>query len=93
MASKTPDRAVEFLLALKVEFWPVAAHGVQVKALSKRAPVPLGNTLDKIMGDFWVIVNRVASATPSAFVLSRRVHKKPTPGGKQRAELCRQRRP
>lgn len=43
--------------------------GVQVKALSKRAPVPLGQTLGKIMGDFWVIVNRVASATPSAFVI------------------------
>lgn len=43
--------------------------GVQVKALSKRNPVPLGPTLDKIMGDFWVIVNRVASAAPSAFVL------------------------
>jgi hypothetical protein len=43
--------------------------GVQVKALSKRAPVPLGRTLDKIMGDFWVIVNRVAGTTPSAYVL------------------------
>lgn len=42
--------------------------GVQVKALSKRAPVPLGKSLDKLMGDFWVIVNKVAS-TPSAFVL------------------------
>lgn len=43
--------------------------GIQVKALSKRAPVPLGPTLDKIMGDFWIVVNRVASSTPSAFVL------------------------
>lgn len=43
--------------------------GVQVKALSKRSPVPLGTSLDKIMGDFWVIVNRVATPTPSAFVL------------------------
>ena len=42
--------------------------GVQVKALSKRNPVPLGTTLDKIMGDFWVIVNRVVSE-PAAFVL------------------------
>ena len=42
--------------------------GVQVKALSKRYPVPLGLSLDKVMGDFWVIVNKVAS-TPSAFVL------------------------
>ena len=43
--------------------------GVQVKALSKRDPVPLGTSLDKIMGDFWVIVNKVASESPSAFVL------------------------
>ena len=43
--------------------------GVQVKALSKRNPVPLGTSLDKIMGDFRVIVNKVATPTPSAFVL------------------------
>lgn len=42
--------------------------GVQVKALSKRNPVPLGTSLDKVMGDFWVIVNRVATA-PAAFIL------------------------
>jgi hypothetical protein len=42
--------------------------GVQVKALSKRNPVPLGTSLERIMGDFWVIVNKVASA-PSAFIL------------------------
>ena len=42
--------------------------GIQVKALSRRAPVPLGPTLDKVMGDFWVIINRVAS-TPTAHVL------------------------
>lgn len=43
--------------------------GVQVKALSKRSPVPLGNTLDKCMGDFWVIVNKVTTQAPSAFVM------------------------
>lgn len=43
--------------------------GVQVKALSKRNPVPLGGTnLDKCMGDFWVIVNRVVTS-PAAFIL------------------------
>ena len=42
--------------------------GIQVKALSKRVPVPLGKSLDKVMGDFWVIINNVASE-PSAFVL------------------------
>jgi len=42
--------------------------GIQVKALSKRSPVPLGTTLDKVMGDFWIIVNQVAT-TPSAYIL------------------------
>jgi hypothetical protein len=42
--------------------------GVQVKALSKRNPVPLGTHLERVMGDFWVIVNKVAS-TPSAFIM------------------------
>lgn len=42
--------------------------GVQVKALSKRNPVPLGNSLDKIMGDFWLVVNNV-SKEPNVFVL------------------------
>jgi hypothetical protein len=43
--------------------------GVQVKALSKRHPVPLGTSPNKIMGDFWVIVNRVATSNPCAFIL------------------------
>ena len=43
--------------------------GVQVKTLSKRNPVPMGTSLDKVMGDFWVIINKVASDTPSAFIL------------------------
>jgi hypothetical protein len=42
--------------------------GIQVKALSKRSPVPLGTTLDKVMGDFWIIVNQVATS-PSAYIL------------------------
>ena len=42
--------------------------GIQVKTLSKRNPVPLGTTLEKIMGDFWVIVNNVRQE-PNAFVL------------------------
>jgi hypothetical protein len=42
--------------------------GVQVKSLSKRDPVPLGNSLEKVMGDYWVIVNRIASE-PAAFIL------------------------
>lgn len=42
--------------------------GVQVKALSKRDPVPLGTNLDNIMGDFWIIVNNVITE-PRAFVM------------------------
>jgi hypothetical protein len=41
---------------------------IQVKTLSKRNPVPLGTSLDTIMGDFWVIVNNVI-ALPVAYVL------------------------
>jgi hypothetical protein len=43
--------------------------GIQIKALSKRNPVPLGNSLDKIMGDFWIITNKVATSSPSSFIL------------------------
>ncbi len=42
--------------------------GIQVKALAKRNPVPLGTSLEKIMGTFWIIVNRVTS-NPTAYVL------------------------
>ena len=42
--------------------------GVQVKALSQRSPVPLGNSLDKVMGDFWVVVNNLVGE-PKAFIL------------------------
>lgn len=42
--------------------------GVQVKTLSKRNAVPLGNSLDKIMSDYWVIVDKVATE-PRAFIL------------------------
>ena len=39
-----------------------------MKALSKKAPVPLGKSLDRIMGDFWIVVNNL-DATPGIFVL------------------------
>jgi hypothetical protein len=42
---------------------------VRVKALNKRDPVPLGESLDGIPGDFWVIVDRVGTGDPRAFVL------------------------
>jgi len=42
--------------------------GVQVKTLSKRNPVPIGNSLDKIMGDYWLIINNVANE-PHVFIM------------------------
>lgn len=42
--------------------------GIQVKALSKKSPVPLGLTLEKVMGDYWVIINNIATS-PRAFIL------------------------
>ena len=41
---------------------------IQVKALSRRAPVPLGEDVARAMGDWWVIVNNVAKA-PVTFVM------------------------
>jgi hypothetical protein len=35
--------------------------GIQVKTLSKRNPVPLGSSLEKLMGDYWIIINRAVS--------------------------------
>lgn len=43
--------------------------GLQVKALNKRNPVPLGPSLEKVMGDFWIIVNKVSSSAPASFIL------------------------
>jgi hypothetical protein len=43
--------------------------GLQVKSLSKRYAVPLGKTIDNLMGDFWCVVNTVGSLTPSVFIL------------------------
>ncbi len=49
----------------------IALHkvSIQVKTLSKKNPVPLGTSLDKIMGDFWVVVNNVRTS-PAAYVLA-----------------------
>jgi hypothetical protein len=44
-------------------------RGLQVKALSKKAPVPLGLSLDKVMGDFWIIINNLATE-PRAYILT-----------------------
>ena len=43
--------------------------GVQIKSLSKRNAVPLGTSLDSIMGDYWVIAYKVVE-NPVAFVMT-----------------------
>ncbi len=42
---------------------------LQIKTLSKRAAVPLGDTLDDLLGDFWIILNRIAGAQPCSFIM------------------------
>ena len=41
---------------------------IQVKSLSRRNAVPLGGSLDKIMGDFWIIVNSL-DTEPRSYIL------------------------
>ena len=43
--------------------------GIQVKALSKCPAVPLGGSLDKVSGDFWIIVNQLATEEPMAHIM------------------------
>jgi hypothetical protein len=44
--------------------------GFQVKALSKRDPVPLGNSIDRFMGDWWIVVTKIiTSPNPHCFIL------------------------
>jgi len=41
---------------------------IQVKSLSKRNPVPLGTSLERLMGDYWVIINNLRKS-PTAYIL------------------------
>src|SRR5947209_5703520 len=43
--------------------------GLQVKALSKRIPVPLGKSVENLIGDWWIIVTKVAAGAPECFIL------------------------
>ena len=43
---------------------------VQVKALSKRSPVPFGGRLDRLFGDYFIICRKVILDTPECFVLT-----------------------
>ena len=45
-------------------------HTVQVKALSRRSPVPLGGKLEGLFGDFFIVCRNVALETPECFVLT-----------------------
>ncbi|MEE9186647.1 MAG: hypothetical protein V3U10_01285 [Bacteroidota bacterium] len=56
--------------------------GIQVKTLSRRNTVPLGETLDKIMGDFWIIVNDVVKEPRSYIMLPDEVRKRAHRGEK-----------
>ncbi len=47
----------------------IRIHTIQVKALSKRNPVPLGGNLDRLMGDFLVVCRNVRTDAPECFVL------------------------
>ena len=44
--------------------------GIQVKALSRRAPVPLGKHLDNLFADFVVVCSNVATDAPECFILT-----------------------
>jgi hypothetical protein len=43
---------------------------VQVKALSQSNPVPLGNKLDGLFGDYFIVCRNVALDAPECFVLT-----------------------
>ena len=46
--------------------------GIQVKALSKELrppPVPLGKSIDELMGDWWIIVTK-ATTEPECFIMT-----------------------
>jgi len=44
--------------------------GIQVKSLSDNTNVPLGKSVDNIIGDFLVIITQVTSSKPTAFILT-----------------------
>jgi hypothetical protein len=43
---------------------------VQVKSLSKSPPVPIGHSLNKLFGDFFIICRNVATEKPECFILT-----------------------
>jgi hypothetical protein len=45
-------------------------HTIQVKALSKRSPVPLGGRIERLFGDYFVICRNIVLEVPECFVLT-----------------------
>lgn len=43
---------------------------IQVKALSKKSPVPLGKYLDNLFGDYFVVCREVVTEAPDCFILT-----------------------
>jgi hypothetical protein len=44
--------------------------GIQVKAVSKEIPpIPLGKSVDELMGDWWIIVTNAATTNPVCFIM------------------------
>jgi hypothetical protein len=45
-------------------------HGIQVKAVSRvLPPIPLGKSVDALMGDWWIIVTNAAADRPECFIM------------------------
>ncbi|MBX7133438.1 MAG: hypothetical protein K1X67_12260 [Fimbriimonadaceae bacterium] len=44
---------------------------IQSKALSKRAPVPLGGSLDTLRSTWWIVTINANTASPTCYVLTR----------------------
>jgi len=43
--------------------------GIQVKTLSKPVGVPLGQSIDKVIGDFWIVVVKAGLLSHESFIL------------------------
>jgi len=43
---------------------------IQSKALSKKAPVPLGNSLDTLRSEWWIITINANTPTPTCYILT-----------------------
>jgi hypothetical protein len=45
-------------------------HPIQSKGLSKRMPVPLGSSLDKLRSEWWIITTSANDALPVCYILT-----------------------